>query len=53
MWRIQNPGLEGMPAKSIQVSEQKKFFTRGTLRGTEISRLAKIQTLYYDGDFLE
>jgi hypothetical protein len=44
-----------MPAKYIQVSEQKRFYTRGTLRGTRISRLAKTPTLYCicDGDFLE
>jgi hypothetical protein len=28
--------------------EQKKFYTRGTLRGVRISRLAKILTLYRD-----
>ena len=39
-----------MPAKSIEVSEQKKFYTRGTLRGTRISRLAKILTLYCEGE---
>ena len=34
--------------KELKVKEQKRFYSRGTLRSIRISRLAKIPTLYRD-----